>query len=92
MSDLLSRLDGGEVLGFIAIVGGLSVLAISILGSCWSSARRAEHRTRQLEIESALKKDMLDRHMSAEDIERVLNAGQTKPARCWRERALAHRS
>jgi hypothetical protein len=90
MSDLLWRLDGGELVGLFSAVGGLTVTAIAVLAFCWAIARRAEYRARQVEIESALKQDMLNRGMSAEDIVRVLNAGHTKPARCWRER-VAHR-
>jgi hypothetical protein len=90
VSDLLWRLDGGELIGLFSVVGGLTVLAIAVLAGCWAGARKAEYRARQVEIESALKQDMLNRGMSAEDIERVLNSGHTKPARGWRHRAVAH--
>ena len=41
------------------------------LGYCWSSVRRAE-------IEANLKRDMVARGLSADEIERVLNAGNAK--------------
>ena len=77
--DLLWRLDGGELIGFFSVVGGLAVAVIAIIGGCWTASRKAEARTRQVEVEAALKQDMLNRGMSAQDIERVLNAGHVKP-------------
>jgi hypothetical protein len=85
-------LDGGELVGLFSSLGGLAVMAIAVLSFCWALARRAEYRARQLELETNLKQDMLNRGMSAEEIERVLNAGHTKPARCWRGGWLARRA
>jgi hypothetical protein len=52
-----------------------SAVTLMVLGPtiayCWSSVRRAE-------IEANLKRDMIARGMSAEDIQRVLSATQEK--------------
>lgn len=60
------------VLGIIfGITGGvILVLGKSIVGA-WM-------RVRVTEAESALKQDMLDKGMSATDIERVINAGGSR--------------
>lgn len=68
MMDLLSRLDGGELLGGVAVIGGLLVAIIGILAGSWVKVRRAE-------IAAGLKQDMLNRGLSAEDIRAVLEAG-----------------
>ena len=87
MSDLLTRMNGGELIGFFAVVGGMFIAASAIIGGIWSSVRLAEFRARQLELETALKQDMLNRGMSADDIERVVAAGQSKSSSCKGSRA-----
>lgn len=44
------------------------------IGNFWYKAKQAELKLRQLEIEAALKQEMLQRGLSAGDIERVLGA------------------
>src|SRR5262245_51238780 len=80
MSELLSRMNGGELIALFSIAGGLLVGTIAIVTSLWASVRRAESRARQVEMEAALKQDMLNRGMSAGEIERVISASQTKAA------------
>ena len=67
MSDLLSRVPPHDVAAIVfsalAFVAGLVV---------WLTYQWRLHR--RTEIEAALKQDMLDRGMSAEDIERVMRA------------------
>ncbi len=92
MADLLYRLDGGELVGLFSALAGLAVTALAVLAFCWALVRRAEYRARQVEVQAALKQDMLNRGMSVEDIERVLAAGYTKPPRGRRaERAAGYR-
>jgi hypothetical protein len=81
VSDVLSRMNGGELLAFFGLAGGLLVGAIAIIAGIWLEFRRAEFRARQAEVEAALKQDMLNRGMSADEIERVLSAGQKKAAK-----------
>jgi hypothetical protein len=72
MTEYLSKMDPDELmgylLGFLVVGGGLLCALIAILGYFW-------HAGRKTEIEAALKQDMLNRGMSAEQIRTVLDAG-----------------
>lgn len=74
MSELLSRMDGGQLLGLVAIVGGLLLMAATAIAGIWAGVRHADFQARQAEAETALKQDMISRGMSVDDIERVLTA------------------
>jgi hypothetical protein len=67
MEDLLSRLTSSDVTGIVFF--GLAFLAGMVV---WLTLQWRLHR--RTEIEAALKQDMLNRGMSAEEIERVLRA------------------
>jgi hypothetical protein len=71
MDTLLSKLHGDEVFVLIIVLSagvvGLIISVTALLVTNW-------RRVRQLDIESALKQDMLHRGMTAEDIERVIRA------------------
>jgi hypothetical protein len=71
MNDLLSKFDAGELIGLVAVVGGLLIPLV-----CGTTAIITDyfHKTRQLE----LKRDMLNRGMSADEIQVVLEAGSKK--------------
>jgi hypothetical protein len=69
MAEFLSRLNFGEMVGFIAITGGLLIGFVAVVGGIWSGVRKKE-------IAAGLKHDMLERGMSAEDIRMVLDAGK----------------
>jgi hypothetical protein len=58
---------GPLAIPILAIVGGITIAIIAIVSSAWQ-------KNRQVEVEAALKQDMLNRGMSAEDIERVIKA------------------
>jgi hypothetical protein len=73
MTEFFDKFSGGQMLGLVAIVGGLLVGATAIVAGAWQKARRAE-------VAAALKHDMLNRGMSAEEIRTVLDAG-TKASR-----------
>jgi hypothetical protein len=68
MAELLSRFDPGEFIGLVAVLGGFLCAISAVLGGAWRSVRRAE-------ITAALKQDMLNRGMSAEEIRTVIDAG-----------------
>jgi hypothetical protein len=68
MTEFLSRFDAGETIGLVAVVGGLLCAITAIVAGTWQKVRRSE-------IVAALKQDMLNRGMSAEDIRTVLEAG-----------------
>lgn len=77
-----------EWIGFVATVGGILFLAISVVSAQWASVRRAEMRAQQAEHELALKQQMIERGMSADEIASVLAAGQgsvVKKSRCREE-------
>jgi hypothetical protein len=68
MTDLLSKFDSEQMIGLVAVAGGLLCGIIAIVGAFWFHIRKAE-------IDAALKQDMLNRGMSADDIRTVLDAG-----------------
>jgi hypothetical protein len=71
MNDLLSKFDAGELIGLVAVVGGLLIPLV-----CGTTAIITDyfHKIRQLE----LKRDMLNRGMSADEIQAVLEAGSKR--------------
>jgi hypothetical protein len=60
---------GPTIIPVIAIAGGLLVGMVAILAGTWQ-------KNRQIELEIGLKQDMLNRGMSAEEIERVIKASK----------------
>jgi hypothetical protein len=75
MIDVLSKVDGGQLIAIIAVGGGMLIGIISVLAGVWQKIHESDNLTK-------LKQDMLDRGMSAEEIKMVLEAGQnTKPTR-----------
>lgn len=68
MGDLLSKFDPGEFIGLVAVGGGL---LIPILCGVTAIITDYFHKIHQL----ALKQDMLNRGMSADEIRMVLDAG-----------------
>jgi SOS response regulatory protein OraA/RecX len=70
MSELLGKFSGGELIGLTAVVGGMLVAVILGAFHQW-------RRVRMAEISAALKQQMLDKGMSADEIDKVIRA---KPA------------
>jgi hypothetical protein len=68
MYEILAKLNPGELVGLVALAGGLFCGVVAIVTGCWLEVRRAE-------LTAALKKDMLERGMSAEEIRTVMEAG-----------------
>jgi len=64
MSEFLTHFKPGEIVGLVAVVGGLLIPLTVILGGYW-------HRGRLV----ALKRDMVNRGMTAEEIQAVMDAG-----------------
>jgi hypothetical protein len=79
MTDLLSRFDSGELIALVAIVGGSICGIVAILASFWLELRKHE-------MAMAFKQDMLNRGMSADDIQTVLDAGTKRSGRGLRFR------
>jgi hypothetical protein len=68
MSEFLSKFNAGELIGLVAVGGGLLIPIV-----CASTAILTQHfyKSRQL----SLKQDMVNRGMSAEEIQMVMDAG-----------------
>jgi hypothetical protein len=71
MTELFSKFDSEQFIGLVAVAGGLLCGITAIVGAFWFHIRKAE-------IDAALKQDMLNRGMSAEDIRTVLDAGTNR--------------
>ena len=67
MTEFLSRFDAPRLIALVSIVGGLMIATITIVAVFW-------HKIRQTE----LKKDMVNRGMSADEIKTVLEADSKK--------------
>ncbi len=81
---LMSKFDSGEIIGLVAVGGGLIVgLVCGTLGICLGFYAEAQ-KTRQAEITAALKQDMLNRGLSPEEIRTVLDAGTPAGRKWWR--------
>jgi hypothetical protein len=68
MTEFLSKFDSGELIGLVAVAGGMlcGITAIvgGIVAKCWSQAR-----------ELAFKEEMVARGMSADEIQTVMECG-----------------
>jgi hypothetical protein len=71
MDSVISRMSSTDLafFGFFCLVCLTGIIAL--LATLW-------YKHRRLEIETALKQDMLNRGMSAEEIERVMRASASK--------------
>jgi hypothetical protein len=78
MMDWLSNQNAKELIGLAAVVGGMLIAMVAIVSGQWARVRRDELRARQAEVDAALKQQMIERGMSADEIVQVLKAGQTK--------------
>jgi hypothetical protein len=78
MGEVLSRFSPGQLIGLVAVTGGL---LIPILCGVTAIITDYLFKVRQLD----LKQDMLQRGMSADDIGTVLAAGSKRKSACGRE-------
>jgi hypothetical protein len=76
MTEVLSRFDGGELIGLVAVAGGLLVALAGIVAGIW-------HQSRLI----ALKQDMVSRGMSVDEIQAVLDSGSKHCHRSSRGRS-----
>jgi hypothetical protein len=68
MSDLMTRMSPGEFIGLVAVTGGLLCGLVAIMMGIALEIHRAN-------LTYALKKDMLERGMTPEEMRHVLEAG-----------------
>ena len=68
MIELLSKFEPGELIGLTAVVGGLFCGLVGIVMGIGLAIRKTE-------LTVGLKKSMLERAMSAEEIRMVMEAG-----------------
>ena len=71
MEDFFAKFNPGELIGFVAVVGGFLSGMLAIVMNTWYYIRKAE-------IAAALKRDMLNRGMSADEIRTVVEAGSKR--------------
>ena len=78
MLEWLSHQAAGQMIGLIrsAVIGGPLIAIVAIVSAAWVRVRRAELQARRVETDAALKEQMIERGMAAEEIVRVLEAGQ----------------
>jgi hypothetical protein len=74
MSEFLTRFNYGELMGFLSVGGAMSIGLVAVIGVVWMELRKTE-------LAAALKHDMLDRGLSADDIRMVLEAGARRCGR-----------
>ena len=80
MSEWLSRQSAGALIPLVAVAGGMLIALVSIVGGLWWNGRRAHFLARQAEWEAELKRDMVARGMSADEIERVMKCSAIEAA------------
>ncbi len=73
MNEFLDKFTGGQLIGLIAVVMGPLVGIVAVVAAQWRRVRIAE-------FEAALKQQMLDKGMSAAEIEQVMTASQNPKA------------
>ena len=78
LADFLSRFQFGELIGFLAVGGGLLIGLVAVAGGLWVEIRKNE-------IAAALKQDMLGRGMSPDEIKMVLDAGSDRSRKQGRD-------
>jgi hypothetical protein len=74
LADILSRFNFGELMGFLAVGGGLLIGLVAVAGGLWVELRKTE-------MTAVLKQDMLSRGLSPEQIKMVLDAGTSRSAK-----------
>jgi hypothetical protein len=70
MIELLTKVDPGLLIGLVSVVGGVAIAIVAIVMGVGLEIRRVE-----------LKKDMLERGMTAEEIRIVMEAGSKNSQR-----------
>ena len=72
MESFFQKLEGGEIIGLVAIGGTMLCGIIAVISNAWRSMHTAT-------LEASLKEQMIAKNMSAADIEKVLKASNPPP-------------
>ncbi len=72
MYELLSKFEPGQLIGLVAVSGGLLCGLVAIVMGIGLEMRRVE-------LAAGLKRNMLDRGMTAEEIRMVMETGSKDP-------------
>jgi hypothetical protein len=73
MTEFIVQVGVGPFIALVAIVGGLLIPLAAIIGTF-------TYKHRRLHVEAALKQQMIERGMSAEEIREVLQASMSRKA------------
>lgn len=76
LMEFLSRMNGGELIGFTAVFLGGVIAAVAIVASQWRLVKVAEQ-------EALLKRELAGQGRSAEEIERIVSARPPTDAERW---------
>ncbi len=68
MHELLTKIEPGHVIGLVSVIGAFACAIVAIVMGVGLEVRRVE-------LSSALKRDLLERGMTAEEIRIVMDAG-----------------
>ena len=71
MHDLFARFHPDELIGLTAVVGGVLVALTWVVAYYW-------RKVRQVETETALKHELVQRGLTIADVERVMRAGKQR--------------
>jgi hypothetical protein len=83
MNELLTRFSPEDFIGLAAVVGAFLCGIPAVILGLW-------YAIRQVETAAALKQDMLNRGMSAEEIRTVIDAGSVKSRKDVRSLPSCH--
>ena len=75
MGDFISQIGFGPFIALVSVVGGLLIPLSAIIGGL-------TYKHRKLQVEAALKQQMIERGMSADEIQEVIRAA--KPGKAHR--------
>jgi hypothetical protein len=73
MGDFITQVGFGPFIALVAVVGGLLIPLVVIVGGLM-------YKHRKLQVEAALKQQMIERGMSADEIKEVLGASMSGKA------------
>ena len=73
MGDFITHIGFGPFIALVAVVGGLLIPLVAIIGGL-------TYKHRKLQVEAALKQQMIERGMSADEIKEVIGAARSGKA------------